>query len=124
MVHYYARLDAGVVQELLVVADDVVESKSGLNEIAGSKLLMSLYGGATSDFVRCSVDGDFRGGISVGWIYDKDIDSFISPQPFESWTLNDETYTWEPPVPMPEDGDFYWWNEAQGVWVKVNNEVE
>jgi len=51
----------------------------------------------------------------VGMIYDPVRDAFYAPQPFESWTLNEDTCLWECPVEKPE-GD-YWWKEDTGEWV-------
>lgn len=41
----------------------------------------------------------------IGYTYDADRDAFIPPQPFDSWTLNEQTCQWDPPAdwPMPED---------------------
>ena len=51
----------------------------------------------------------------VGYTYDPVRDAFYSPQPFESWTLNEESCIWECPVERPE-GE-YWWKEDTGEWV-------
>ena len=51
----------------------------------------------------------------VGYIYDPVRDAFYSPQPFESWTLNEESCLWECPVERPE-GE-YWWKEDTTEWV-------
>ena len=51
----------------------------------------------------------------VGYIYDPVRDAFYAPQPFESWTLNEESCLWEAPVEMPEGN--YWWKEDTGEWV-------
>ena len=51
----------------------------------------------------------------VGYTYDPVRDAFYAPQPFESWTLNEDTCLWECPVEKPE-GD-YWWKEDTGEWV-------
>lgn len=48
----------------------------------------------------------------IGYTYDQSRDAFIAPQPFASWSLNEETCQWEPPVPRP-DGDFVWDEETQ-----------
>jgi hypothetical protein len=37
----------------------------------------------------------------IGDTYDPIRDAFYEPQPFPSWTLNEETCVWEPPVPYP-----------------------
>lgn len=54
---------------------------------------------------------------SVGYIYDRQRDAFIPPQPFPSWILNDETCLWNAPVPYPEDGEIWYWNEVIQNWV-------
>jgi len=56
----------------------------------------------------------------VGYSYDRERDAFIPPQPFPSWTLNDETCLWDSPVPYPEDREFYLWNEESKTWVIKN----
>ena len=53
-----------------------------------------------------------RGGI--GWTYDSNADVFIAPQPFASWTL-DNNHDWQPPTPKP-DGDYYWDEDTQ-TWL-------
>jgi hypothetical protein len=44
---------------------------------------------------------------------------FAAPQPYPSWTLNEDTYFWEAPVAYPTDGKPYAWNEADQEWVEV-----
>jgi hypothetical protein len=44
---------------------------------------------------------------------------FAAPQPYESWTLNQETYLWEAPTAMPTDGKPYIWNEDELKWVEI-----
>ena len=51
----------------------------------------------------------------VGYTYDPVRDAFYAPQPFESWTLNEESCLWECPVERPE-GE-YWWKEDTTEWV-------
>lgn len=54
-------------------------------------------------------------GIGYTW----DGTGFAAPQPFVSWTLNDDSYLWEAPTPMPTDGKKYTWDEASLSWVEV-----
>ena len=53
----------------------------------------------------------------VGYSYDRQKDAFIPPQPFPSWTLNDETCLWDAPVPYPEGEERWLWNEELQNWV-------
>jgi hypothetical protein len=55
----------------------------------------------------------------VGYTYDREKDAFIPPQPFDSWTLNEETCQWESPTPYPNDGKVYEWNESTQSWEEI-----
>lgn len=65
----------------------------------------------------------FRGNYaSIGYLYDEINDVFIPPQPFVSWTLNQETWQWDAPVTYPESGNIYSWDEESLNWIEVNND--
>ena len=53
-----------------------------------------------------------------GYTYDEDRDAFISPQPFNSWTLNESTCQWEAPVAYPDASKKYYWDEETTNWVE------
>ena len=53
----------------------------------------------------------------IGYTYDEQRDAFISPKPYASFILNEDTCLWEPPVPYPTDGERYTWNEEELEWV-------
>jgi len=53
----------------------------------------------------------------IGWQYDAERDAFIEPQPFLSWSLNEETCQWDPPTPKPARN--YWWSEETLSWVEI-----
>ena len=55
----------------------------------------------------------------IGFSYDRVKDAFIPPQPYASWTLNDTTCLWDPPVAYPDDGKIYKWDEQTTNWVEV-----
>jgi len=52
----------------------------------------------------------------IGFSYDADKNAFIPPKLFDSWTLNEDTCLWEPPVAYPDDGQGYVWNEDTTSW--------
>jgi len=58
----------------------------------------------------------------IGFTYDEDRDAFIPPKPFDSWLLDEDTCLWNSPVPMPEDGKMYTWNEEELKWEEVVND--
>ena len=57
----------------------------------------------------------------IGFTYDEERDAFIPPKPYESWVLNEASCLWVAPVPYPEDGKPYAWNEETGDWEEVDN---
>jgi len=61
----------------------------------------------------------FRGNYAgIGFIYDATNDVFVSPEPYNSWVLNETTWLWEAPVNLPADNDTvpYEWNEDTQSW--------
>jgi hypothetical protein len=69
---------------------------------------------------QTSYNGSFRYHYAgIGYTWDPDFGeygAFVPPQPYPSWTL-DENAHWQPPVPYPDDGDFYVWDEETQSWV-------
>ena len=57
----------------------------------------------------------------IGYSYDEQRDAFIPPKPYPSWLLNEQTCLWDSPVPFPNDGKQYQWNEESQNWVEVTN---
>lgn len=55
----------------------------------------------------------------VGFTFDEERDAFIPPQPFSSWTLDEETCLWQPPVPYPLDDRVYVWDEGSQEWQAI-----
>lgn len=56
----------------------------------------------------------------IGFNYDGT--GFYPPKPFDSWTLNETTYLWEPPTEHPNDGKVYKWNETNRTWDEVTDD--
>lgn len=71
-------------------------------------------------WVQTSYNGNIRKNFAgIGYTYDEELDAFVPPKPFESWTLNEITCRWQAPVPYPQDGRTYEWNEEDLAWVEV-----
>jgi len=52
----------------------------------------------------------------VEYTYDNNKDAFYASQPYLSWSLNEDSCQWESPVPYPDDGSDYNWNEENQSW--------
>ena len=119
---YFAKLGTGnIVQKVEVVNNDIATT-----EQAGINFLNNLYG--TKDVYK-QVSYNTKAGVhllggtpfrlnypSLGWIYLQSIDGFIEPQPYNSWTLNESTGLYDSPIPIPDDGNMYNWNETNQTW--------
>jgi hypothetical protein len=57
----------------------------------------------------------------IGYLYDPHRDAFIPPSPFPSWVLDEFSCLWEPPTPLPQDGNNYRWDEVSTSWVVVDD---
>lgn len=53
---------------------------------------------------------------AIGYTYDSERNAFIPPKPHSSWILEEETCQWQAPIPYPEDGFTYQWDETDIAW--------
>jgi|TARA_R100001460_G_scaffold68709_1_gene109286 hypothetical protein len=109
------------VTDVQVVVNEVLHDSNGVEqENIGIDFLTKLTG--WSLWRQTSYNGNFRKNYAgIGYTYDEDRDAFISPKPFTSWILNEETCRWEAPVAYPDDGQRYSWNETTTSWDLVDN---
>jgi len=113
---HFAELDANnVVLRVIVVATKDNSDANGVEkESIGRAFCERLFGG---NWVQTSYNGNMRKRYAgIGYSYDPALDAFIAPQPFPSWTLDDNA-DWQAPVPMPTDGKMYAWDENAQAWV-------
>ena len=113
---HFAKLRTGnIVTEVHVVSNDIAT-----DEQAGVEFLQNLYNNRDI-WKQTSYNNNFRKNFAgIGFRYDQTRDAFIPPKLQESWTLNEETCQWEPPVAYPDDGKNYKWNEENQSWDEIN----
>jgi len=88
--------------------------------VAEAEFFDTFVDSSPGKWIETSRDGSIRKNFAgIGMTYDKTRDAFMLLQPFASWTLNETTCKWEPPVTMPDDDKVYDWNEATTNWVEV-----
>ena len=119
MAHFAHLNKNNEVIRVSVVSNEVITDSDGNEqEQLGVNFLIQHSG--TGWYKQTSYNGTFRKNYAgVGYTYDPTRDAFIEPQPFDSWTLNEETCQWEAPVPYPTDGLEYTWNEDTLAWDEV-----
>jgi len=117
---HFAQLDENnIVIEVIVVNNDVIMIDGQESEDAGFVFCKSLYGVDTR-WRQTSYNSTFRKHYAgIGYTYDPVLNAFIPPKPYPSWLLNTETCNWEAPVPYPNDGKSYVWDESTLSWVEV-----
>lgn len=106
---HFARMDGNTVAQIIVVSNN-----DAPNESEGVAFCKSLFG-ADTEWLQCSYSGAIRKQFPrVGCTYDSAANVFVLPQPYPSWTL-DENHDWQPPVARP-DGDGWKWDEGSQSW--------
>jgi hypothetical protein len=76
-------------------------------------------------WIKTSYNGSIRKNYAgIGYTYNEELDAFIPPKPYESWTLNESTCLWQSPIPQPQDGRAYEWNEKSLLWVELEPSSE
>ena len=117
---HFAKVDGGLVTEVLVITQDVIDTG-----VFGDPALWIQTSYNTRGGVHYGPDGQPDGpGLrknyaGIGYTYNETLDAFIPPKPYPSWVLNEQTCLWEAPVPYPNDGKFYVWDEQTLSWVEA-----
>ena len=116
--------------EVLSVHNDVLKDSNGVEqEVNGIDFLTKLTGWSIWKQTSYNTSGGVhkldetplrKNHAGIGYTYDEDKDAFIPKQPFNSWTLNEDTCLWEAPVAYPDDGKRYEWNEETISWEEIS----
>jgi hypothetical protein len=117
----FAQLDENyIVTEVVVVNNETINNLPfPESEPVGVAFLQSLFG-STTIWKQTSYTASYRKNYAgIGYTYDPVLDAFIPPQPYPSWLLNTTTCQWQAPVPYPDDGKTYKWDETTLSWVLV-----
>jgi hypothetical protein len=117
---HFAQLDGNTVTQVIVVSDqDTADENGNEVEAIGVEFCENLFGGT---WIQTSYNDNLRKQYAgIGFTYDSDADVFIAPQPFPSWSL-DENHDWQPPIPHPNDGDSYAWDEENQTWKRLDDD--
>lgn len=119
---HFAQLDENnVVTQIVVINNNELLNNGIEKEEKGIDFCKSIFGFNTN-WKQTSYNKSFRKNYAaIGYVYLADIDAFVAPKPFQSWSL-DSNAQWIAPVPMPNNGLAYTWDEAGQSWVVVEQE--
>jgi hypothetical protein len=124
----FAKIENNIVITVVSVVNEVLKDSNDIEqEQIGIQFLKTLYNEPNAIWKQTSYNthGNIHslGGTpfrknhaGIGFTYDETRDAFIPIKPYNSWVLNEETCLWNSPIPMPNDGQRYTWNEETQSW--------
>jgi len=122
---YFAKINNGLVECVISVSNSILgESEKTFpeTESIGADFINNGLG-LVGIWKQTSYNKTFRKNYAgIGYTYDPARDAFIPPKPYPSWVLDEQTCLWNPPVPHPNDGNVYSWNEESGSWTQLTNQ--
>ena len=124
----FAKIENNIVTTVVSVVNEVLHDVNEVEqESIGIQFLKNLYNEPNSIWKQTSYNT--HGGVhsnggtpfrknhaGIGFTYDENRDAFIPQKPYNSWILNEDTCQWQSPIPYPNDGQRYTWNESTLSW--------
>jgi len=115
---HFAKVKDGIVTKVFVADEDFIDNY--IDNEAG-KWIQTSYNtrAGQHELGETPLRKNFA---RIGCIYDVEKDAFYAPQPYPSWSLNEDACSWECPVAYPESTDRttkYTWNETDQQWDEV-----
>jgi hypothetical protein len=109
---HFAEVENGIVKRVIVAEQDFIDSGA----LPGVWIQTSYNTRAGQHPEGRPLRKNYAG---IGFVYDSVRDAFYAPQPFPSWSLDEQTCIWQPPVAYPSDGNKYKWDESSVSWVLI-----
>ena len=122
---HFAELDSNnTVINIIVISNFEILDINGVESEAIGIAKAKEITGSTNEWVQTSYNNNFKKQFgAIGFTYDNTNNVFIEPQPYSSWTL-DENYDWQPPTAKPDDDQEWFWVEDELKWGYQNAEGE
>lgn len=124
---HYALLDENntVISVITGVDENVIQTDLDGTQVGGSteaweQFYLTKHWLNAAGCKRTSYNKNIRKQYAgIGYTYDPTNDVFIAPQPFASWSL-DNNFDWQPPTPRPE-GIKWSWDENTLSWIEIES---
>ena len=114
---HFAQVIDGIVQQVIVAEQDFIDTLENpsqwIQTSYNTRWNVHYINGTDTPSGSSAFRGNYAG---KGDIYDAENDVFYAQQPYPSWTLNKNKWAWESPVPYPNDGNNYLWDETSQQW--------
>ena len=101
MARYFAKIENDEVVNVIVADPDFISTLDG-------------------EWIECGGNSKKRMA-GKGCIFSRQHKNFVEKKPHPSWYLDDNCI-WQPPVPFPNDGNMYDWDENNQEWVSENRD--
>jgi hypothetical protein len=118
---HFAQVLNSIVQQVIVISNNNAPDPAPSNsEPLGQAFIRDVLN-LEGEWVQTSYNATFRAHYAgIGYTWDAVNEVFYAPQPYPSWTL-DADWNWQAPVPYPNDGHIYRWDEDTLSWVRVDD---
>ena len=121
---HYAKVDSGIVIEVIRADEDFFDTFVDSTPGTWLQTSYNTRGGVHYEPDSNTPSADQSKALrknyaGIGYTYDATKDAFIAPQPFPSWTLDEDGCIWLPPTPRPEDENTYYWDEENQQWTAI-----
>jgi hypothetical protein len=119
---HFAKVEDGIVTQVIVAEQDFIDTGALGDANQWVQTSYNTRGGKHYDPETQEEDSGTplrKNYAGIGYTYDSVKDAFIAPQPYPSWTLDEDTCIWEPPVARPEDDKRYTWDEDTTIWKEM-----
>jgi hypothetical protein len=121
---HFAKVVDNIVVEVIVAEQDFIDSGLVGNPNQWIRTSYNMRGGIhylpnsnePNPDQSLALRKNFAG---IGDTYDSMRDAFIAPQPYNSWTLDEFSCLWKPPIEMQNDGKSYTWDEETVSWKEI-----
>ena len=111
MTTYWAELDTNnIVKQVITGVDDLT-----IEGVPTGDWYTNFVG---APCVQTFINDPNKTYAGIGYTYNADLNIFVAPQPYGSWSL-DDNYVWQPPTPYPNDNKIYAWFEPNKQWIEI-----
>lgn len=118
---HFAKIEDGIVTQVIVAEQDFISTGVLGDPAAWVQTSYNTRGGVHYAPNTNTPDGGIALNMNYAGIgYTWNGIGFAAPQPYPSWILNQSTYLWESPIPYPNDGKRYIWDESTISWIENN----
>ena len=117
---HFAKIENNIVTQVIVIDNkDCGDVEFPESESIGQEFIDSIE--LTGEWKQTSYNNNFRKKFAgIGDEYHQELDAFVTPKYFNSWTLDTIECVYKSPVEKPTDGK-YIWDEEQLNWINVNS---